>query len=160
MFRSSSPNDVRFVAGAVVAGACLALVALVGVSKDAPTELMQFQRPGFQWRPQQGLRQQMVATHMPQGRRGIPQGRMGMQQRPQQGLRAVQQGRGGMEAKPLGLVQVGGKMNMLVDLEPRVPSWNPSDNLEYKQVKPPWMQPRGETIVSLVNSHTNATSKR
>ena len=25
---------------------------------------------------------------------------------------------------------------------------------------PPWRQPRGKTIVSLVNSHTNATSKR
>ena len=25
---------------------------------------------------------------------------------------------------------------------------------------PPWRQPRGETIVSLVNSHTNATSRR
>ena len=26
--------------------------------------------------------------------------------------------------------------------------------------KPPWRQPRGKTIVSLVNLHTNATSKR
>ena len=25
---------------------------------------------------------------------------------------------------------------------------------------PPWRQPRGKTIVSLVNSHTNSTSKR
>ena len=27
-------------------------------------------------------------------------------------------------------------------------------------VKPPWRQPRGKWMVSLVNSHTTATSKR
>ena len=29
-----------------------------------------------------------------------------------------------------------------------------------KEEKPPWRQPRGKWMVSLVNSHTNATSKR
>ena len=30
----------------------------------------------------------------------------------------------------------------------------------FSSTDPPWRQPRGKTIVSLVNSHTNATSKR
>ena len=30
----------------------------------------------------------------------------------------------------------------------------------FRSQYPPWRQPRGKTIVSLVNSHTNATSKR
>ena len=38
---------------------------------------------------------------------------------------------------------------------PSHPILGPSRNL-----KSPWRQPRGKTIVSLVNSHTNATSKR
>lgn len=117
MYRSSS-NDVRFVAGAAVTGACVALVALVGLSSDAPTELMQFQRPGFQFHQQQSLR-------------SIQQGLRNRQQ----SLRGVQQRREGMEAVPLGLVQVGGRTQLLIDLKPRVPSWNPSDNLEYAQVR-------------------------
>ena len=68
-----------------VAGACAALVALVALSEDAPTELM-------------GL----------------------------QGLR-------GSVARPLGVMRVHGKPQLLVDLEPRVPSWHPSDNNEYAQ---------------------------
>ena len=28
------------------------------------------------------------------------------------------------------------------------------------EIGPPWRQPRGKCMVSLVNSHTNATSKR
>ena len=33
------------------------------------------------------------------------------------------------------------------------------DSIGWK-LTPPWRQPRGKTIVSLVNSYTNATSKR
>ena len=43
------------------------------------------------------------------------------------------QGLRGSVARPLGVMRVHGKPQLLVDLEPRVPSWHPSDNNEYAQ---------------------------